>query len=534
MSDKAPAKGWQHIHRGLIGGELLCPLLGLAAIIVLLLFSSLAMGYYAQHQTAILLFESVLAAIAVYLFYITQQRMNRNLMEPLAHLRDWALQMRNGNLSARVPVPSHGEFAVLAKDINELGDALRTLSREMDEAVHNQTQRLAKKTRDLEVLYEVAANSNNTTDINDLLIRYLGTLHNLLRAEKSTVRLLTPDDNLILIGSIGFDKPIAHGETVIPIERCLCAQSYNTNVHFCQTPAKFCYNLLPVSLADSNYQVIAIPLQYHKRTLGIYHCFLPKERNVQDAETISLLTNIAQHLSLAIEKERMEDESRLISIMQERTMLAHELHDSLAQTLASLRFRVSTLVKMYESKDEIAVREEMGQIKLGLDEANTELRELLAHFRIPMDERGLVPATQSLVEKFHDQTGISIFFQNECPNLKLPSFIEVQVLHIIQESLTNIRKHSKCENVRIILRKLKNDSYHILIEDDGVGIIGDIEGAEPGEHVGLNIMRERARRIDGELNIETEPGEGTRIELHFIYSKHLPSYSREGLYKLGL
>jgi len=529
MSNNALANRWQHIQRGLIGGELLCPLLGLAAIIVLLILSSIAMMMFSEQRLPILLFEGVLGAIAVYLFFITQQRMNRNLMEPLAHLREWALQMRKGNLSARVPVPDYGEFAVLAKDINELGEDLRSLSREMDEAVHSQTQRLAKKTRDLEVLYEVAANSNNTTDINDLLIRYLGTLHNLLRAEKSTVRLLTPDDNLILIGSIGFDKPIAHGETVIPIERCLCAQTYNANVHFCQTPAKYCHNLLPVSLDGTNYQIIAIPLQYHKRTLGIYHCFLSKDLNVQNAETISLLTNIAQHLSLAIEKERMEDESRLISIMQERTMLAHELHDSLAQTLASLRFRVSILVKMNESKDEIAVREELGQIKLGLDEANTELRELLAHFRIPMDERGLVPATQSLVEKFRNQTGISIFFQNECPNLKLPSIIEVQVLHIIQESLTNIRKHSRCENVRIILSKVKNDRYRVLIEDDGVGISGDMEGAEPGEHVGLNIMRERARRIDGDLSIETEPGEGTRIELLFMYSKHLPNYSRDEL-----
>lgn len=526
MSNNVSAKGWQHIHRGLIGGELLCPLLGIAGVIVLLLFSSVAIVYFSEYQTAILVTEALLASLAVYFFYLTQQRMNKNLMEPMAHLRSWALKMRNGNLSARVPVPNQGEFVALARDINELGESLRSLSREMDDAVHSQTQRLAKKTRDLEVLYEVAANSNNTTDINDLLIRYLGTLHNLLRAKKSTVRLLTPDDNLILIGSMGFDRPIANGETVIPIERCLCAQSYQSNVHFCKTPAKYCYNLLPVSLEGESYQIIAIPLKYHKKTLGIYHCFLDHDRDVQDPETESLLTNIAQHLSLAIEKERMEDESRMISIMQERTMLAHELHDSLAQTLASLRFRVSTLVKMNESKDELAVKEEMNQIKLGLDEANTELRELLAHFRIPMDERGLVPATQSLVEKFRQQTGISIFFQNECPNLKLPSFIEVQVLHIIQESLTNIRKHSQCENVRIILRKLQNDNYLILIEDDGVGIVEESEDAKPGEHVGLNIMRERARRIDGELNIETEPGEGTRVELQFMYSKYLPLLSQ--------
>jgi len=243
------------------------------------------------------------------------------------------------------------------------------------------------------------------------------------------------------------------------------------------------------------YKTITIPLQYQDNTLGIYHCFVAEDSASPSKEQENLITNITQHLSLAIEKERLEDESKRVSIMQERTMLAHELHDSLAQTLASLRFQVAILNKtMAESNNNQAIQE-ISQIQGGLDEANSELRQLLAHFRVPMDERGLVHATHSLIDKFQNETGVSVFFQNECPDLKLPSVVEVHVLHIIQESLANIRKHAKSENVRIMIRILEADHYYLLVEDDGIGIEMDYSEAQPGEHVGLSIMQERARRI---------------------------------------
>jgi len=78
-----------------------------------------------------------------------------------------------------------------------------------------------------------------------------------------------------------------------------------------------------------------------------------------------------------------------------------------------------------------------------------------------------------------------------------------------------VRKHSQASNVRILMRQSSDNHYHVLIEDDGIGILVPTTKGQPGEHVGLNIMQERARRINGTVNIESEPGEGTRIELDF-------------------
>lgn len=100
--------------------------------------------------------------------------------------------------------------------------------------------------------------------------------------------------------------------------------------------------------------------------------------------------------------------------------------------------------------------------------------------------------------------------------------IEVQALRIVQEALNNIRKHSEAQNVRVLLRSDPNGNCMIMIEDDGVGISTD-SGDDKIDHYGLNIMSERAKQIDGEIRIDSEPGEGTQVILQFKYQTS-PAY----------
>jgi len=97
----------------------------------------------------------------------------------------------------------------------------------------------------------------------------------------------------------------------------------------------------------------------------------------------------------------------------------------------------------------------------------------------------------------------------------LPAETEFHILRIIQESLTNIRKHSDAENVRIMMCASSPGHYMVLIEDDGIGFSKPQKSIHSGEHIGLSIMRDRAKRFGGELTVESEPGEGTRIILEF-------------------
>ncbi|HHO69064.1 MAG TPA: hypothetical protein ENK12_08540 [Gammaproteobacteria bacterium] len=166
------------------------------------------------------------------------------------------------------------------------------------------------------------------------------------------------------------------------------------------------------------------------------------------------------------------------------------------------------------SGEESALWQELERIENSLDEAYTELRELIAHFRAPVDKRGLIPAVEQAVERFRRNSQISAFLQQEWNKAVLPAEVEIQVLRIIQEALANIRKHSGAHAVRVILRALPDDEFMVLVEDDGVGMQEPEPGA-PGEHLGLKILQERAARIGGTLRIESEPGEGTRVTLRF-------------------
>ena len=514
MWPNMPVSGWQRKKRGLTGGELFAPLAGILLILASIVVCSYFIIAIPHYHSEIFILQIALFFFGVLLLYATQTRIKQNLIEPLAHLRNWTNRIRGGNLSAQIPVPSHGEFARLARDINKLGESLRSLSREMDDKVSQQTERLEQKTHTLEVLYDVAASSNTARNLDELLKRYLST--DILHANIATARLLTEDNQLRIVGCVNHEGKLSDKERLVPIERCLCAQNLSGQVIHCQNSPHLCGNLLPDSNPDPQLQIIAIPLQYQNRTLGIYNLFVEQYQHNEDTE--DLLTNIGQHLSLAIEKVRLDEEASRLTLMQERTMLAHELHDSLAQTLASLRIRVTLLLNAlgYENL-QLAIGEAL-QLKNGLDEANGELRELLSHFRVPMDERGLIPATEALIERFKKESDITIFFQNECAAVKLSPPVEIQVLHIIQEALTNIRKHSGARHVRVLIRcnEVLGD-YRVLIEDDGEGIGDSTVEAKPGEHVGLTIMKERAQRINGELTIDSEPGEGTRIELEFRY-----------------
>jgi two-component system nitrate/nitrite sensor histidine kinase NarX len=205
--------------------------------------------------------------------------------------------------------------------------------------------------------------------------------------------------------------------------------------------------------------------------------------------------------------------------MRERTSLAHELHDSLAQSLAGVRFQVKLLGDTLDGEDALQGRRELRRINNSMDGLNTELRELIANFRAPMDERGLLPALEGLVDRFGRSSGISAHLHTECTQLRLPATAEMQVLGVVREALTNARKHSQAKTVRLLLRCEGVGDYTLLVEDDGVGnALPTAEADQPGEHVGLLIMEERAKRLGGELRIESEPGEGTRVELRFSVS----------------
>ncbi len=511
-----PAKGWHRKALRRLPRQLMVPL----AVVVIVLLSSAAAAYLGlatpRAARRYLIVEMSLLSLGLLAVGVLIWRMNDQLLEPLAHLRNWAQRMRAGNLSVRIPVPSGGEFAALARDINSLSDELRLLTQDMDSQVQAQTERLGRKTRSLEILYDVASSLNKSRSLEELLEGFLETFMDLVRAKAATVRLLAENGQSRLVACRGLDPEAAESflstdSDQISIQLQRQSLSPKTATVLASGVAE---TLQPHLLREKRSDVLVIPVHYQDRVLGVYNLLLDQPVASLSDEMAELLDSISSHLGLAIEKARLDNDARRLAIIEERNMIGNELHDSLAQSLVSMRIHIKMLGEMLFRKDIVSAENEVRRLHISLIDAHASLRELLANFRSRMDERGLVPAIADMVVQFKEETGIAAFFHNECSELVLTPAQEIQIFRITQEALANIRKHSNARTTRIMLSANENNNYELLIEDDGLGMTAT-PNSQRGEHVGLSIMRERAARLPGILTIESEPGEGTRISLTF-------------------
>jgi len=495
---------------------------------LVLAFSIIGLGFIAltfiEPLTTIKL-TSILGIITVSLIVliVLYQRIQDRLLLPLSQLKSWAIEINEGNLATRLPEFLPGDFNTLAKHVNELGDQIETLSLDMQSQVKKQTAHIERKSNSLEIVYDVAASINVSRNLDDLLTRFLHSLKEVVKARAAVVRLMTDDNKMRLVASLGFDEDLMEREQLIPSDQCLCGSAYREGNVLFQKNISQCDKIIGRQFFDvDNVHMIAVPLQYRDKTLGVYNLFVDSEEFADPEDIEDLLTSIGRHLGMAIDKARSDDEANRFAIMEERNRLAHELHDSLAQTLASLRFQVRVLDEKIRLGEEPSIWHELEKIENNLDEAYAELRELITHFRAPIDKRGLVPAVEHLIERFRYKSDIAIFLQKEWNVLSLSPNIEVQVLRIIQESLNNISKHSQAHAVRVIMRSTVQGDCNILIEDDGVGMdIPPKTDRVSGDHLGLSIMEERAKRIGGTFKIESEIGEGTRTILTFKHQSQL-------------
>jgi two-component system nitrate/nitrite sensor histidine kinase NarX len=475
-----------------------------------------------------LLITTVLAGFGIALLFALVSTFYRDLIDPTDRFKQWSEDVRSGGFDARLPEEGMGELQQTSDDINNLMSYLEAIFDDMEIEVKRQTVQFEQKNRSLQLLYDIATGISTSRDLNDLLTRFLHTMRDIVNAKAGMVRLMGDNGEMELVSSFGLSDEVIASEQLVPVARCLCGSAVTSGEVQMQLDLKQCQQVIGIPIIDNeSLEMLAVPLQYHGKTLGIYNLFISSTELYSDDEIRSLFASVGQHMGMAIEKSRVDEEAKRLTIIKERNAIAHELHDSLAQTLASLRFQVSMLEETIDSQEVEEIHLEVQQIKGGLDEAYSELRELLAHFRTPINRRGMLPALEDLISNFRKQTGMHVLLQKDWDASQLEATRELQILRIIQESLANIRKHSKAHTVRVLMRCDENMSGEVLIEDDGVGLQIPAFSGHPGEHIGLSIMEERARKMGGILKIESEPGEGTRVQLTFSSSEQSPEQKNQ-------
>ncbi|KAA6184322.1 GAF domain-containing protein [Thiohalocapsa marina] len=451
-------------------------------------------------------------------------RLKTQLLQPLVSLEDSVTRVCEGEPGASRLLHKAGVLQTMAQGIGSLNRELTDLYEDMDSRVARQTTRLAQKTASLKILYDVAAEITRADTLEDILLHFLRVLKEMVNGRAATVRLVTADGAPRLIGSIGLDDDLVREQDMPPVDLCLCGTVLCPGEIVCDNDLRYCSRVYGRRMFGSDVlEVVTVPVKHHDELLGTYSIFVDRPGIRLREDIQDLLSTIGQHIGVAVAKYRSDNEARRLSIIEERASLAHELHDSLAQTLASLRLQARMLQDSLQGatiSDE--ARADLSRIRNGIDEAHGEVRELMASFRAPMQRRGLVPTLQELTRAFGKQTGVHCVFQLNCRPFEVSAVEEMQLVRIVQETLANVRKHARAQTVRVLLTREPDGTYVLLVEDDGVGfrapeprVGGGRRSGNPGEHIGLSILQERARRIGARLEVESEPGEGTRVEVSF-------------------
>jgi two-component system, NarL family, nitrate/nitrite sensor histidine kinase NarX len=372
-----------------------------------------------------------------------------------------------------------------------------------------------QKNPELQVLADISTSLSMDVDVEHLLDSFLGTMVRLSNAHAGIVRVLTSDGKgLRIIGAEGLPQEVLAEHSVMPLETALCGQPIGASIK--NLPYLFeCKGNIAQAFGMEDGWVVALPLRYKNTLLGVYNLFLKKNQAIP--EDVSLLfASISEHLGMALENARLTRENLRITLMNERQMLANEIHDSLAQTLAYMKMRLAMLREAVEGSKPELTEKYLSDVDHALESAYSGLRELISQFRHRMDPRGIIPALQELLEGVTRKIDVQIKLDNQIKDLALTPDQEVQVYRIAQEALANICKHSYARKVQLLLEDT-GTHYRISIIDDGIGLYA-AGHTGPGMHFGMNIMRERAERIKGMVEIRSRVGGGTRVTLVFPHS----------------
>ncbi|MFD7033709.1 GAF domain-containing sensor histidine kinase [Streptomyces sp. NPDC059917] len=262
---------------------------------------------------------------------------------------------------------------------------------------------------------------------------------------------------------------------------------------------------------------LGLPIRDGEETLGAL--FLANKRGARPAEEEggfteedeSLLGILAQHAAIALTNARLYERSRELTIAEERSRLAHELHDAVSQKLFSLRLTAQAATALVD-RDPARAKEELHQVTALAAEAADELRAAVVELRpTALDEDGLVATLRNQVKVLDRAHGAHVTFL--CDGVRaLPASQEEALLRVSQEALHNALRHSGADRVAVTLSRTPGGGALLKVVDSGSGF--DPQAVrKAGRHLGLVSMRDRASGAGGRLTVQSAPGAGTTIEM---------------------
>jgi len=322
-------------------------------------------------------------------------------------------------------------------------------------------------------------------------------------AKGSAVLLLEDEDWLIVTISTGQPLPVLER---LPVKNSLAGMAVQQATHVL-------VNKLPNQMQAYHRNqdlesILVVPLRAKETIIGALDVVNKQEGFSKD--DVRILNLFAVQAAIAIENARLREQAEQLAVMKERQRLARELHDSVTQALYSVNlYADATQLALSSGKKEVA-SENLQELSNMAREAMLDMRTLIFELHPPiLEKEGLVAALQTRLEAVEARSGIHTNIQVE-DERRLPLPLETELYRFAQEALTNAVKHSKANEVTIWLR-FEDQRVSLEVMDDGIGF--DMMTVKKSGGLGIKSMQERVKQIEGEITIESTPGEGTSVRV---------------------
>ncbi|ABZ75460.1 histidine kinase [Shewanella halifaxensis HAW-EB4] len=405
-------------------------------------------------------------ALMLLIAFFTVRLAKRKVVKPLQQLMQAADTISQGNFNVEMPKTEYLELSALSTALDSTVKKLAGVYQGLEEQVQEKTIALTRANNELTLLYDNLLMLHSSKLDSTTLTQAL----NQLQAHESQVRLrlvMVQDSEVVDIITTDNDGEWPH-------------HSENTK---------------------------QFPLEFEQTNLGYLE--------VLSSEPFSfpLFNNFAIMLARSMMIYSAGEQRQQLALMEERGVIARELHDSLGQLLSFLKIQVNLLSKELDktSKSPRAA-EQLQEINEGVNTAYVQLRELLSTFRLTIKDPNLGHAIEAMVDQLRGQSNASITLDYKLPLQLLGAHQHIHILQLTREATLNAIKHASAKHIHISCQKVSSEKVVISISDDGVGIE---ELKERDQHFGLGIMHERASRLSGVVEFSQNKKGGATVTLTF-------------------
>ncbi len=440
--------------------------------------------------------------LTLFIAFTVMYLMKTRVQTPLYDLLNCAERTRHGDFSKRTPYTADDELGQLGTAFNEMASDLSKMYTDLEARVKEKTSDLERSNRSLELLYKTTKTLNAAPISDETYNKLLVDIKDLLDVGPGTI-CLTGRDPEHAFRMATTRSPEEDVPDICNPSNCIACFGNGHRSHWVQVKRS------PTDIL----RVHSTPILHQDQHYGVLLTEIPQGMELQSWQK-RLLEAVANHIGVAIDISQRTNEGRRLMLLEERSVIARELHDSLAQSLSYLKIQITRLkVTLTQPDGHEKIKPIIDDMKGGTNSAYLQLRELLTTFRLKMDGGGLSTALSDTVKEFANNSGINITLHNRLDKYIIDASEEIHILHVVREALSNVVRHSEATSAQVNLNfYTKQNRISVTIDDDGIGIC---DKAERVNHYGLAIMSERAQGLGGEVKIARRSEGGTRVQLEF-------------------